>query len=60
MSDVLVVASKVKQLIKTKADMSTSAAVMETLSKIVEREVSKAIERAKSDKRKTVMDRDFD
>jgi histone H3/H4 len=60
MSEVYVVASKVKQLIKEKSELNTSASVMEALSKIVEREVSKAIERAKADGRKTVMDRDFD
>jgi histone H3/H4 len=60
MSEVLVVASKVKALIKKQSDMNTSGSVMEALSKIVEREVSKAIERAKDDKRKTVMDRDFE
>ena len=60
MSEVLVVASKVKALIKKQSDMNTSANVMDALSKIVEREVSRAIERAKADKRKTVMDRDFE
>jgi histone H3/H4 len=60
MSEVLVVASKVKQLIKKHSDMNTSSSVMEALSKVVEREVLKAIEKAKSDKRKTVMDRDFE
>ncbi len=59
MADVLVVASKIKALIKEKAQMSTSSTVMEALSKIVEREVQKAIESAQKDKRKTVMDRDF-
>lgn len=56
---VLVVASKVKALIKEKADMNTSASVMEALSRVVERECQKAIENAKRDRRKTVMDRDF-
>ncbi len=60
MSEVLVVASKVKALIKKQSEMNTSANVMDALSKIVEREVAKAIERAKADKRKTVMDRDFE
>lgn len=60
MSEVLVVASKVKALIKKQSEMNTSANVMDALTKIVEREVSKAIERAKADKRKTVMDRDFE
>lgn len=60
MSQVLVVASKVKQLIKDQSGMNTSASVMDALTKVVEREVQKAIERAKNDGRKTVMDRDFE
>jgi histone H3/H4 len=59
MSEVLVVASKVKKLIKDKSGMNTSAAVMEALTKVVERECLRAIEKANADKRKTVMDRDF-
>jgi len=59
MSEILVVASKVKKMIKDKSGMNTSAAVMEELSKIIERECLKAIERAGADRRKTVMDRDF-
>ena len=56
---VLVVASKVKKLIKDKSGMNTSGTVMEALTKVIERECSRAIERAQADKRKTVMDRDF-
>lgn len=59
MSQVLVVASKVKAYIKEKSGMNTSSTVMEALTRVVERECEKAIERAKNDKRKTVMDRDF-
>lgn len=59
MSEVLVVASKVKKLIKDKGGMNTSGAVMEALTKVIERECAKAIEKAAADKRKTVMDRDF-
>ena len=59
MSNVLVVASKVKGYIKEKSGMSTSATVMDALTKVVEHECNKAIESAQSDKRKTVMDRDF-
>jgi histone H3/H4 len=59
MSEVLVVASKVKQLVKSKSELNTSASVMDALSKVVEREILKAIERAKADGRKTLMDRDF-
>ena len=60
MSEVLVVASKVKKLIKDRGGMNTSGAVMEALTKVIERECLRAIERAQSDKRKTVMDRDFE
>jgi histone H3/H4 len=59
MSENLVVVSKVKKYIKAKAGMNTSSSVMDQLSKIVEKEISKAVENAKSDNRKTVMDRDF-
>ncbi len=59
MSEHLVVVSKVKKFIKEKAGMNTSLAVMDELSKIVEVEINKAIESAKNDNRKTVMDRDF-
>ena len=59
MSEVLVVASKVKKFIKDDSGMSTSATVMEALTKVVERACKEAIEKAQADKRKTVMDRDF-
>lgn len=60
MSEVLVVSSKVKKLIKDKGGMNTSGSVMEALTKLVERECMKAIEKAQQDKRKTVMDRDIE
>lgn len=59
MSETLVVVSKVKAFIKKNADMNTSATAIDALTKIVETECLKAIEKAKSDNRKTVMDRDF-
>ena len=59
MSEVLVVASKIKKHIKDKADMSTSASVMPALTAIVETHIDKAVERARASGRKTVMDRDF-
>ena len=59
MSEILVVASKVKKHIKEKADMNSSSSVMEALTAIVEKEIDKAVERARSSGRKTVMDRDF-
>lgn len=59
MADVLVVTSKIKKYIKAKADMNTSGSASEALTKIVERAIDQAIEHAKGDGRKTVMDRDF-
>lgn len=58
MSEVLVVASKVKSYIKEKSQMNTSGSVPEELSKRVVALLDKAIENAKADGRKTVMDRD--
>lgn len=55
----LVVASKVKKLIKDKSDMNTSSQVIEQLSLRVERICLDAIKNAVNDNRKTVMDRDF-
>ncbi len=59
MSEVLVVASKVKSYIKEKGGMNTSGSVAEELSKRVSVMLEKAIENAKQDGRKTVMDRDI-
>ena len=58
--DILIVASKLKQYIKDKYDMNTSANVMEALSRIVRRQTDRAITKAKSENRKTLMDRDFE
>lgn len=58
MSEVLVVASKIKSYIKEKGGMNTSGAVPEELSKRVIALLDKALENAKADGRKTVMDRD--
>jgi hypothetical protein len=59
LQDVLVVASKLKDYIKTKSGMSTSASVFKRLSDMIRLQCDKAMERAKSDSRKTVLDRDF-
>ncbi len=56
--EVLVVASKVKNYIKGAAGMNTSGKVMEALSERVRQLCEQAIESAKNDGRKTVMDRD--
>ncbi len=57
--EVLVVASKLKNYIRTKSGMNTSSAVMSALSAKVRELCDQASERAKSEGRKTVMDRDF-
>ena len=57
--EALVVASKVKKLIKDEAGLSTSSQAIEQLTNRVQVACLKAIENAKADKRKTVMDRDF-
>lgn len=58
-TEVLVVASKLKNYIREKSGMNTSGAVMEALSNKIRQLCDQAIERAKQDGRKTVMDRDF-
>ena len=57
--DILIVASKLKLYIKNSSGLNTSASVMERLSDIVRGLCDQAVERAKNDARKTVMDRDF-
>lgn len=57
-SEVIVVASKVKAYIKAQGDMKTSASVLEALSDRIRRMCNEAIESARSDGRKTVLDRD--
>lgn len=57
--EVLVVASKLRNYVKEKSGMNTSGAVFEALSERIRMMCDQAIERAKSEGRKTVMDRDF-
>ncbi len=57
--EALVVASKVKKLIKEEATLSTSSQAIDQLTVRVQAVCNKAIENAQNDKRKTVMDRDF-
>lgn len=57
--EILVVASKLKTYIKNKSGMSTSANVFPALSDKIRQLCDDAIDSAKNDKRKTVMDRDF-
>lgn len=57
--DVLVVVSKLKNFIRAQSGMNTSGNVANALSAIIRDLCTKAIENAKNDGRKTVMDRDF-
>jgi len=57
--EILIVASKLKDYIKSKFDLNTSQQVLNVLSDEVRRSVDRAAVRAKSEGRKTLMDRDF-
>lgn len=57
--DTLVVVSKLKQYIKDKHDMNTSASVIDLLSNQIRRICDQASDKARRDGRKTLMDRDF-
>lgn len=58
-NEVLVVVSKLKNHIREVSGMNTSGNVAAHLSAMVRTLCSEAIENAKKDGRKTVMDRDF-
>lgn len=57
--EILIVASKLKNYIRNKSGMNTSAAVIDVLSDKIRELCDQAVEAAKRDGRKTVMDRDF-
>jgi histone H3/H4 len=57
--EVLIVASKLKTYVKAAGQLNTSDAVMEVLSDKLRDICDEAIERAKADGRKTLLDRDF-
>lgn len=57
--EVLVVVSKLKNFIRESSGMNTSGNVAPVISGLIRKMCSDAIERAKNDGRKTVMDRDF-
>jgi hypothetical protein len=57
--EVLVVASRLKAYVRARSGMNTSEAVLDELSQIVREHTDRAIERARADGRKTLMDRDF-
>lgn len=58
-AEILIVASKLKQYVKEKYDLNTSADVMEVLSNIVRKKADEACLHALESGRKTLMDRDF-
>jgi hypothetical protein len=57
--EILIVASKLKDYIRARSEMNTSASVMDILSDIVRIECDRAIDNARREGRKTVLDRDF-
>jgi histone H3/H4 len=57
--EILVVASKIKNYIRGKSEMNTSGKVMEALTDKLRGLCDQAIENARREGRKTVMDRDF-
>ena len=58
-SETLVIVSKLKKHIKESSGMNTAGNVAPALSDQIRQMCSRAIESARSDGRKTVMDRDF-
>ena len=57
--EILVVASKLKSYVKSKHDYNTSSNVLDKLSDIIRYLTDQAIENARNEGRKTLMDRDF-
>jgi hypothetical protein len=57
--EVLIVASKLKAYVRERSDMNTSDRVFEVLSDEVRRLADRAIDEARRNERKTVLDRDF-
>ena len=57
--EVLVVVSKLKNYIRSAAGMYTAGNVAPKLSAVIKELCDQAVEKAKADGRKTVMDRDF-
>jgi hypothetical protein len=59
-AEILIVVSKLKSYIRDRSEMNTSDSVAHVLSDRVRRLCDRAIENARADGRKTVMDRDFE
>jgi histone H3/H4 len=58
--ETLIIASRLKEYIQAKSEMNTSGQVMDVLSDYVRVLCDRAIEHARSEGRKTVLDRDFE
>jgi histone H3/H4 len=58
--EVLIIASRLKEYIQARADYNTSASVMDVLSEHIRLICDRAIDNARAEGRKTLMDRDFD
>lgn len=58
--EVLIIASRLKEYIQAKSDYNTSASVMDVLSDHVRILCDRAIDNARAEGRRTVMDRDFE
>ncbi len=57
--EILVIVSKLKKYIRSVSGMNTAGSVAPALSDTIRHLCDRAIEKAKTDGRKTVMDRDF-
>ena len=57
--EILIIASRLKEYIDARSQMNTSAQVMDVLSDYVRILCDRAIENAREEGRKTVLDRDF-
>lgn len=57
--EVLIIASRLKDYISARSEMNTSGGVMDVLSDFVRLACDRAIENARADGRRTVLDRDF-
>jgi hypothetical protein len=58
--EILIIASRLKEYIQARSEFNTSASVMDVLSDHIRVVCDRAIDNARADGRKTVLDRDFD
>jgi histone H3/H4 len=58
--EVLIIASRLKEYVQARSEFNTSASVMDVLSEHVRILCDRAMDNARAEGRKTVLDRDFD